>query len=134
MGRLIEGKWHDVWYDTEKHGGRFVREHAGYREWVRADGSTPFRPAKGRYHLYVSWACPWAHRTLILRRLKKLEDVIDVSVVHWFMRKDGWTFRQEDGDTGDATAPIDPTTTATNDKEIFILYRVNSTNWTVVRV
>ncbi|HLU61672.1 MAG TPA: glutathione S-transferase family protein [Gammaproteobacteria bacterium] len=101
MGRLIEGKWHDVWYDTEKHGGRFVREHAGYREWVRADGSTPFRPAKGRYHLYVSWACPWAHRTLILRRLKKLEDVIDVSVVHWFMRKDGWTFRQEDGATGD---------------------------------
>lgn len=101
MGRLINGEWHDVWYDTEKHGGRFVREDAGFREWVRADGSTRFTPERGRYHLYVSWACPWAHRTLIFRTLKKLEDVIDVSVVHWFMREKGWTFRQEDGATGD---------------------------------
>lgn len=101
MGRLVNGEWQDVWYDTAKHGGRFVREDAGFREWVRADGSTRFVPEKGRYHLYVSLACPWAHRTLIVRKLKRLEDVIDVSIVHWYMREHGWTFRQEDGATGD---------------------------------
>lgn len=101
MGRLVEGQWRDEWYDTGKHGGRFVREDAGFRDWIRADGSTPFRPERGRYHLYVSLACPWAHRALIVRRLKQLDDVIDVSVVHWFMRENGWTFRKEDGATGD---------------------------------
>ncbi|MBW3567700.1 MAG: glutathione S-transferase family protein, partial [Proteobacteria bacterium] len=101
MGRLVEGRWRDEWYDTEKHGGRFVREDAGFRDWIRADGSTRFRPARDRYHLYVSLACPWAHRTLIVRKLKQLEDVIGVSVVHWFMRENGWTFRKEDGATGD---------------------------------
>jgi len=101
MGRLVNGQWHDEWYDTEKHGGRFVREDAGFRDWIRADGSTRFVPEPGRYHLYVSLACPWAHRTLIVRKLKRLEDVIDVSVVHWYMREDGWTFRKEDGATGD---------------------------------
>lgn len=101
MGRLVEGQWRDEWYDTGKHGGRFVREDAGFRDWIRADGSTPFRPERGRYHLYVSLACPWAHRALIVRKLKQLEDVIDVSVVHWFMRENGWTFRKADGATGD---------------------------------
>ncbi|HEX7046565.1 MAG TPA: glutathione S-transferase family protein [Gammaproteobacteria bacterium] len=101
MGRLIDGKWHDQWYDTAKHGGKFVREDAGFRDWVRADGSTRFAPEKGRYHLYVSLACPWAHRALIVRSLKNLEDVIDVSVVHWYMREHGWTFRTDDGATGD---------------------------------
>ncbi len=101
MGRLIDGVWHDVWYDTGKHGGTFVREDAGFRDQVRADGTTRFAPEPGRYHLYVSWACPWAHRALIVRALKRLEDVIDVSVVHWLMRENGWTFRQEDGATGD---------------------------------
>lgn len=101
MGRLVNGEWHDEWYDTEKHGGRFVREDAGFREWVRADGSSRFTPEKGRYHLYVSLACPWAHRTLITRKLKRLEEVIDVSVVHWYMREHGWTFREADGATGD---------------------------------
>ncbi|HEX6928559.1 MAG TPA: glutathione S-transferase family protein [Gammaproteobacteria bacterium] len=102
MGRLIDGKWHDQWYDTAKHGGRFVREDAGFRDWVQADGSTRFAPAGNRYHLYVSLACPWAHRTLIVRALKKLDDIIDVSVVHWYMRENGWTFRKEDdATTGD---------------------------------
>ncbi len=101
MGRLIDGQWHDQWYDTAKHGGKFVREDAGFRDWVRADGSTRFQPEKGRYHLYVSLACPWAHRTLIARKLKRLEDVIGVSVVHWYMREHGWTFLEEDGATGD---------------------------------
>lgn len=101
MGRLVKGEWKDEWYDTEKHGGRFVREDAGFRDRVDADGSTRFVPEAGRYHLYVSLACPWAHRTLIMRKLKGLEDIIDVSVVHWYMREQGWTFRKEDGATGD---------------------------------
>lgn len=101
MGRLVNGVWHDQWYDTKKSGGRFVREDAGFRGWIRADGGTRFAPEAGRYHLYVSWACPWAHRTLIVRALKRLDDVIDVSVVHWLMRENGWTFRKEDGATGD---------------------------------
>lgn len=101
MGRLINGEWHDQWYDTGKSGGKFVREDAGFRDWIRADGSTRFAPEAGRYHLYVSWACPWAHRALIVRALKRLDDVIDVSVVHWLMRENGWTFLEEDGATGD---------------------------------
>lgn len=101
MGLLVDGKWQDQWYDTDSHGGRFVREEAGFRDWVRADGSTPFSPGKGRYHLYVSLACPWAHRALLVRALKGLEDAIDVSVVHWYMRENGWTFKAEDGATGD---------------------------------
>jgi putative glutathione S-transferase len=107
MGQLVEGKWHDVWYPTKETGGRFVRPDAPWRDWVTADGqpmpgrSRGFKAEPGRYHLYVSWACPWAHRTLIFRVLKKLEDVISVSVVHHYMGKDGWTFRAEDGATGD---------------------------------
>lgn len=104
MGKLLEGEWVDEWYDTDSHGGRFVREDAGFRDWVRADGSSRFSPAAGRYHLYVSLACPWAHRTLIFRKLKGLEDAIDVSVVHWYMGANGWTFESEEmpnGATGD---------------------------------
>jgi putative glutathione S-transferase len=102
MGLLVDGTWQDKWYDTGKHGGKFVREDAGFRDWVRADGSTPFMPAAGRYHLYVSLACPWAHRTLIFLALKGLQDVISVDVVDWFMGENGWTFRQRDGATGDS--------------------------------
>ncbi|MDC7676703.1 glutathione S-transferase family protein [Asticcacaulis machinosus] len=98
MGLLVDGKWHDQWYDTKSSGGRFIRSEAQYRNWVTADG-TPgpsgeggFKAEAGRYHLYVSLACPWAHRTLIVRHLKGLEDLISVSVVHWLMREDGWTF------------------------------------------
>ena len=98
MGLLIDGKWHDQWYDTEKTGGRFEREAAQFRNWVTADGSPGpdgeggFKAESGRYHLYVSMACPWAHRTLIFRKLKGLETHISVSVVHPDMVENGWEF------------------------------------------
>ncbi|WP_115045426.1 glutathione S-transferase family protein [Xanthomonas arboricola] len=98
MGLLVDGKWQDSWYDTDKSGGRFERSQSQFRNWVTRDGSPGphgeggFQAAPGRYHLYVSLACPWAHRTLIFRRLKGLESMIDVSVVNWLMRDQGWTF------------------------------------------
>ena len=107
MGLLVEGVWHDKWYDTSKTGGRFERSRSQFRDFVTRDGAPAegrergFRAEPGRYHLYVSLACPWAHRTLIFRKLKKLEDVISVSVVHHFMGENGWTFLKEDGATGD---------------------------------
>ncbi|SET00281.1 glutathione S-transferase family protein [Paracoccus homiensis] len=108
MGQLVNGVWKDEWYDTDAHGGEFVRSNAKYRNWVTADG-TPgpsgeggFRPDSGRYHLYVSYACPWAHRALIFRQLKDLQDHIGVSVVHPDMLGEGWEFRQDfPGTTGD---------------------------------
>ncbi|KAA5606490.1 glutathione S-transferase family protein [Roseospira marina] len=90
MGLLIEGHWHDQWYDTKSTGGRFQRQDSAFRAWVSADGSTPYPAEKGRYHLYVSLACPWAHRTLIARVLKGLEDVVSVSVVDPLMLEHGW--------------------------------------------
>ncbi|MBX3567142.1 MAG: glutathione S-transferase family protein [Rhizobiaceae bacterium] len=107
MGQLVDGKWHDIWYDTKSSGGRFVRSEAPWRDWVTPDGSPAegrtrgFKAEPGRYHLYVSLACPWAHRTLIFRKLKRLEDVVSVSIVHHHMGKNGWTFLAEDGATGD---------------------------------
>jgi putative glutathione S-transferase len=98
VGLLVDGKWQDQWYDTAQSNGRFVRRDSAFRNWVTADGSPGpsgrggFRAEAGRYHLYVSYACPWAHRTLIFRELKGLQDLIDVSVVHWFMGEEGWTF------------------------------------------
>ncbi|MCC4605447.1 glutathione S-transferase family protein [Xanthomonas campestris pv. badrii] len=98
MGLLVDGKWQDSWYDTDKSGGRFERSQSQFRNWVTRDGSPGphgkggFQAARGRYHLYVSLACPWAHRTLIFRRLKGLESMIEVSVVNWLMRDQGWTF------------------------------------------
>jgi putative glutathione S-transferase len=90
MGKLVDGIWKDVWYDTESNDGRFVRADSSFRDWVRADGSTAYAPAAGRYHLYVSLACPWAHRTLIYRKLKGLEDAISVSIVDPLMAEHGW--------------------------------------------
>ena len=104
MGKLVDGVWHDVWYDTKKSGGRFQRSDSAFRDWVTADGSSGFKAEPGRYHLYVSLACPWAHRTLIFRKLKRLEQVISVDVVHWHMAENGWEFGIKDGDdatTGD---------------------------------
>ncbi|KPQ26845.1 MAG: putative glutathione S-transferase [Marinobacter excellens HL-55] len=102
MGLLVDGKWHDQWYDTDKTGGKFEREAARFRNWVTADGS-PGSEGKGgfaaestRYHLYVSMACPWAHRTLIFRALKGLESHISVSVVHPDMVENGWEFLSGD--------------------------------------
>ncbi|RZP58862.1 glutathione S-transferase family protein [Vibrio vulnificus] len=90
MGKLIEGVWHDVWYDTKQTKGKFVREDAGFRDWIENKPQAPFQPESGRYHLYVSLACPWAHRTLIFRKLKGLEEHIDVTVVCPDMLSDGW--------------------------------------------
>ena len=92
MGMLIDGVWHDRWYDTAKSGGRFVRQDSAFRNWVTADGASGFPAAAGRYHLYVSLACPWAHRTLIFRALKGLSAAIPVHVVDPFMGSDGWHF------------------------------------------
>ncbi|MFQ5346860.1 MAG: glutathione S-transferase family protein, partial [Rhodothalassiaceae bacterium] len=92
MGLLVEGKWQDKWYDTKKSGGRFVRPETQFRNRVTADGSSGFKAEAGRYHLYVSYACPWAHRALIMRALKGLEELIPVSVVHWQMDDEGWRF------------------------------------------
>ncbi|GAA0850716.1 glutathione S-transferase family protein [Marinobacter szutsaonensis] len=99
MGLLVDGKWQDKWYDTDRTGGKFEREAARFRNWVTADGSPGpsgeggFKAESGRYHLYVSMACPWAHRTLIFRKLKGLEKHISVSVVHPDMVENGWEFR-----------------------------------------
>jgi len=108
MGQLIDGKWHDTWYDTASTGGQFVRTTTTFRNWITADGSPGpsgtggFAAQAGRYHLYVSLACPWAHRTLIFRALKGLQGLIDISVVHPDMLDDGWSF-----DTGFAGATGD---------------------------
>ena len=109
MGQLVDGTWHDVWYDTKSTGGKFVRTEAKFRNWITPDGSAGptgecgFKAEAGRYHLYVSYACPWAHRTLIFRVLKGLKDLITVSAVHPDMLSDGWTFETDDkGANGDA--------------------------------
>ena len=102
MGQLVDGVWHDIWYDTKKSGGAFERSTAKFRNWITADGSTEFQVESGRYHLYVSLACPWAHRTLIFRKLKDLTAHISVDVVHPDMLSDGWTFKKDcAGATGD---------------------------------
>jgi len=90
MGKLVEGVWHDVWYDTKSNDGKFVREDAGFRDWIENKPDAKFQPESGRYHLYVSLACPWAHRTLIFRKLKGLEPHIDVTVVCPDMMNEGW--------------------------------------------
>lgn len=90
MGKLIQGEWHDVWYDTKSSNGKFVREDAGFRSWVENRADAEFQPESGRYHLYVSLACPWAHRTLIFRELKGLAEHIDVTIVCPDMMNEGW--------------------------------------------
>ncbi|MDX1401253.1 MAG: glutathione S-transferase family protein, partial [Kiloniellales bacterium] len=100
MGLLIEGVWHDRWYDTKSSKGEFIREDAQFRNWITKDGSAGpsgeggFAAEDGRYHLYVSLACPWAHRTLIFRKLKGLEEIISLSVVEPLMLEYGWTFSE----------------------------------------
>ena len=108
MGFLADGVWHDTWYDTKSTSGKFKRADAKFRNWITPDGSAGpsgsggFTAASGRYHLYVSYACPWAHRTLIFRQLKNLTDHITVSVVHPDMLSEGWTFKTDSvGSTGD---------------------------------
>ena len=107
MGLLVDGQWVDQWYDTKKTGGRFVRTQTQFRNWITADGSAGptgqagFKAEANRYHLYVSLACPWASRTLMIRTLKGLEDMISISVVHPLMLEHGWTFEEGEGVIGD---------------------------------
>ena len=113
MGLLVDGQWQDKWYDTKTSEGRFEREDAGFRNWVIADGSAGpsgiggFKAEANRYHLYVSLACPWAHRTTIYRKLKGLEDMISLSIVHPFMGDKGWTFAEGAGVIADPIVKAD---------------------------
>ncbi len=120
MGQLVDGVWQDQPLVTSKADGKFVRKQSQFRNWITPDG-TPgptgdggFLPERDRYHLYVSLACPWAHRTLIFRKLKKLEDVISVTVVDWFMGDGGWVFSDRDG------ASADPILGASNLWEVYV--------------
>jgi len=101
MGLLVDGKWQDKWYDTDSNDGKFQRQKSVFRHWVKDEADADFPPESGRYHLYVSLACPWAHRTLIFRELKGLTNHIDVSVVSPEMLSNGWTFDEQSGSTGD---------------------------------
>ncbi|MCR9221756.1 MAG: glutathione S-transferase family protein [Alphaproteobacteria bacterium] len=113
MGLLVNGEWRDQWYDTDKHGGRFKRWDSAFRNWVTPDGAPGptgeggFAAEPGRYHLYVSLACPWAHRTLILRALKGLDGMIGVSVVNWLMGGQGWSFEDGPGVVKDPVHGVD---------------------------
>ena len=100
MGLLVDGQWRNEWYDTKKSGGAFERQASAFRHWITADGSSGFPAASGRYHLYLSLACPWCHRTLLFRTLKRLEGVISVSFVEPLMLEKGWTFAEPDQLTG----------------------------------
>ncbi|WP_289047820.1 glutathione S-transferase family protein [uncultured Psychrobacter sp.] len=134
MGLLVDGQWQDKWYDTEASGGRFVREDAGFRNWVTADGSAGptgvggFKAEANRYHLYVSLACPWAHRTTIYRKLKGLEDMISLSVVHPFMGDKGWTFAEGAG------VIADPIVNASYLYEVYVAAKPNSTGRVTVPI
>ena len=103
MGLLQDGRWVDKWYDTKDSGGKFVRTSSQFRNWITVDGSAGptgdagFKAEPDRYHLYLSLACPWAHRTLIFRTVKGLESIISISVVHWHMSENGWTFKAGEG-------------------------------------
>ena len=114
MGLLVDGKWQDKWYDTDETGGKFERDEASFRNWITADGSAGpsgdagFTAESGRYHMYVSYACPWAHRALAFRMLKGLSDHISVSVVHPEMLSEGWTLSDDyPGATGDDLFGLD---------------------------
>ncbi len=127
MGQFIDGKWTTEWYQPDDK-GRFKRPQTQFRDHVTADGSSSFKAEAGRYHLYVSLACPWAHRTLILRKLKKLEDAISLSVVDHFMGDEGWEFTNNAGCIPD---------TVNNKKflnEVYLLARTDYTGRVTVPV
>jgi glutathionyl-hydroquinone reductase len=100
MGQLVDGKWRDVQYDAEQTAGAFERPTTQFRRWITADGSSSFPAAAGRYHLYLALACPWCHRTLLFRLLKRLEGVVSASFVEPLMLENGWTFVAPDPLTG----------------------------------
>lgn len=134
MGLLIEGQWHTDWYDTKSTKGKFVRKDSHFRNWVSADGTAGpsgragFKAEAGRYHLYVSLACPWAHRTLIFRKIKGLEKLISVSVVNAFMGDEGWTF-----EAGKGVVP-DPVNHAHRLHEIYTLAQADYTGRVTVPI
>ncbi|MEM7466989.1 MAG: glutathione S-transferase family protein [Pseudomonadota bacterium] len=103
MGLLVDGQWHDQWYSTAESGGRFIRSEAQYRHWITANGDagpsgdSGFKAEAGRYHLYISHACPWAHRVVIFRAIKGLNEHISLSVVNWYMGDKGWQFGEGPG-------------------------------------
>lgn len=103
MGLLIDGEWHDQWYDTKSSGGHFIRQESQFRNWITKDGSAGptgkggFKAEPNRYHLYVAFACPWAHRALLMCKIKGLENIISISVVHPLMAENGWTFEPGEG-------------------------------------
>jgi glutathionyl-hydroquinone reductase len=107
MGLLVDGEWQDTWYNTKDSAGQFKRAESSFRNWITPTGDPGisgeggFAASPGRYHLYVSLACPWAHRTLIMRRLKALEKVISVSAVHWLMLENGWEFKKAPDELSD---------------------------------
>ncbi len=127
MGQLVDGVWHDQWYETKAHGGSFQREQAQMRHWITADGTAGpsglegFKAESGRYHLYVSLACPWAHRTLILRQLKNLTPHIGLSIVSPDMLTQGWTFDTSKNSSGD---------TLNHCNYLYELYLKNDPNYT----
>ncbi len=134
MGLLVKGKWQNEWYDTSKTGGRFERKAPSFRNWVTADGSAGpsgiggFKAEANRYHLYVSLACPWAHRTIIYRKLKGLESMISMSVVNAFMGDQGWTFAPGEG------VVADPLLNATNLHEIYTTAQADYTGRVTVPI
>jgi putative glutathione S-transferase len=134
MGLLVEGKWQNEWYDTKSTGGRFERKAPSFRNWVTKDGSagptgnSGFKAEPNRYHLYVSLACPWAHRTIIYRKLKGLEDMISLSVVNAFMGDEGWTFAP-----GEGVIP-DPILNAVNVHEIYTAAQADYTGRVTVPI
>lgn len=113
MGLLVEGKWHDAWYDTKSNDGKFIRTESQFRNWITASGEPGpsgtggFTAEAGRYHLYVSLACPWAHRAMIFRTLKGLEEMISVSIVDHFMGDEGWVFSDNPGAIPDSVNGVD---------------------------
>lgn len=112
MGLLVEGKWVDQWYDTESTGGKFVRKDSSFRDWITRDGiindetRKAYPAERGRYHLYVSLACPWAARVLMVRKLKGLEDIVGLSIVSPLMYDKGWTFGDYPGATEDKSTAL----------------------------
>jgi putative glutathione S-transferase len=134
MGLLVEGKWQNEWYDTKSSGGRFERKAPSFRNWITADGSagpsgiSGFKAEPNRYHLYVSLACPWAHRTIIYRKLKGLEGMISMSVVNAFMGDEGWTFAEGEG------VIADPILNALNVHEIYTAAQADYTGRVTVPI
>ena len=103
MGLLVDGTWHESWYDTDKSDGCFERFESTFRNWITADGAAGpsgrggFMAEAGRYHLYVANSCPWAHRSLIWRKLKGLEGAISISIADSRKHREGWHFREGKG-------------------------------------